>query len=86
MKKLLLSIFVGILATGCATVKVQTNRTGEFSREESKWQTGLIGALNEDIVVKHEDGSCVRVTWNKIMQMFLPIIMTEVHDEKPCQR
>ena len=84
MRKIL-AVAIVIATAGCASVKL-TDNYDERIYEDSKWQTGLIGAFQDDIVVRHKDGSCVRVTWRKILQLFIPYISTKVYVESPCSR
>ena len=84
MRKTLAAAIV-VATMGCASVKLTDNYDGRVY-EDSKWQTGLIGALQDDIVVRHDDGSCIRITWGKILQMFIPYISTKVYAESPCSR
>lgn len=85
MRAILVGGIALVLATGCASVKLVDNFDGRVY-EDSKWQTGLVGMFQDDIVARHNDGSCVRITWNKISQWFLAYTGTEVYIEKPCSQ
>lgn len=80
---LVIVIMVINVLSGCASVTLYENREG-VSNEHNRWQTGILGATQDDIVSRRNDGSCIRITWNKIAQLFIPFIGTKVYDEKPC--
>jgi len=79
----LVCVAAAVLSVGCASVTVYEQRNGA-TRECSKWQTGLHGMSQDDIVIKHDDGSCIRVTWNKVSAWFTGYVHTQIYDEAPC--
>ncbi len=83
-KSLLVAASILVGTTGCSTVTLIENDHGVI-KEDWRWQTGLVGAFSDDMVAHRDDGSCVRVTWNRAGALLdKGLFSTDVISEKPC--
>lgn len=84
MKTALSLLAALLLLTACRSVHLHESYDGH-TLETWRWQSGLVGALQSDIVSHRPDGSCLRITWNKVSQVLIDV-RTEVRSEKPCKQ